>query len=69
MSEEQTGLTPTRRTLRAALGTMVAASAAPYGYTVTVWSSGAVVVRAPGTPRVAEVFAFIAGALGPHSGR
>jgi hypothetical protein len=29
-------------TLRATLGTIVAVSAAPYGYTVTLWSSGAV---------------------------
>jgi hypothetical protein len=29
------------RTLRAALGTIVAASAAPYGYTISIWSSGA----------------------------
>jgi hypothetical protein len=41
----------------------VAASAAPYGYTVTLWSSGAVLLRSHGTPHVAEVFAFLAGAL------
>lgn len=51
------------RTLRAALGTIVAASAAPYGYTVTLWSSGAVLLRSHGTPHVAEVFAFVADAL------
>jgi hypothetical protein len=50
-------------TLRAALGTIVAASAAPYGYTVTLWSSGAVLLRSHGTPHVADVFAFAAGAL------
>jgi hypothetical protein len=50
-------------TLRAALGTIVAASAAPYGYTVTLWSSGAVLLRSHGAPHVAEVFAFAAGAL------
>lgn len=51
------------RTLRAALGTMVAASAAPYGYTISIWSSGAVLLRSHGVPSVAEVFAFLAGAL------
>jgi hypothetical protein len=51
------------RTLRAALGTVVAASAAPYGYTISIWSSGAVLMGSHGTPRVAEVFAFLAGAL------
>lgn len=55
---------PSRRsTLRAALGTMVAASAAPYGYTISIWSAGAVLLGTHGTPRVAEVFAFLAGAL------
>jgi hypothetical protein len=42
---------------------MVAASAAPYGYTVTLWSSGAILIRSHGLPHVAEVFAFAAGAL------
>ena len=51
------------RTLRAALGTMVAASAAPYGYTISIWSSGAVLMHSHGTPAVAEVFAFLPGAL------
>lgn len=54
---------PPRRTLRAALGTIVAASAAPYGYTISMWSSGAILIHTHGTPRVAEVFAFLAGAL------
>jgi hypothetical protein len=49
--------------MRKALATIVAASAAPYGYTVTLWSSGAVLMASHGTPRVAEVFAFLAGAL------
>jgi hypothetical protein len=50
-------------TLRAALGTIVAASAAPYGYTISIWSSGAVLMHGHGVPTVAEVFAFLAGAL------
>jgi hypothetical protein len=49
--------------VRAALATIVAASAAPYGYTVTLWSSGAVLMDSHGTPHVAEVFLFVAGAL------
>ena|SRR5215211_2249260 len=63
MGEVRTGSRPMRRTLRAALGTMVAASAAPYGYTVTIWSSGAVLMHSHGTPNVGDVFLFIAGAL------
>jgi len=51
------------RTLRAALGTTIAASAAPYGYTLTIWSSGAILIRSHGTPSLGEVFMFVAGAL------
>lgn len=51
------------RLLRAALGTVVSASAAPYGYTLTVWSSGAILLRSHGVPTVAEVFAFLGGGL------
>jgi hypothetical protein len=51
------------RLLRAALRTIVAASSAPYGYTISVWSSGAVLINGHGVPHVAEVFAFLAGAL------
>ena len=59
MSDPRTRSIP----LRAALGTMVAASAAPYGYTVTIWSSGAVLMHAHGVPSIADVFLFLAGAL------
>jgi hypothetical protein len=52
-----------RRTLRAALGSTITASAAPYGYTLTIWSSGAILIRARGSPTVGDVFMFIAGAL------
>jgi hypothetical protein len=51
------------RPLQVAMGTIVAASAAPYGYTISVWSSGAILMGSHGTPDVAEVFAFVAGAL------
>ncbi|HEX4719922.1 MAG TPA: hypothetical protein VH300_15460 [Thermoleophilaceae bacterium] len=52
-----------RSTLRPAFGTMVAASAAPYGYTVSVWSTGGLLMHYHGTPRTHDVFAFAAGAL------
>ena len=51
------------RSVQVAMGTIVAASAAPYGYTISIWSSGAVLMQSHGTPHVAEVFAFVAGAL------
>lgn len=51
------------RGLRVAMGTVVAASAAPYGYTISVWCSGALLMGAHGLPRTLEVFAFLAGAV------
>ncbi|HUA46959.1 MAG TPA: hypothetical protein VMA77_17130 [Solirubrobacteraceae bacterium] len=45
------------------MGTVVAASAAPYGYTLTIWSSGAVLIDYRGKPSVADVFLFLAGAV------
>jgi hypothetical protein len=49
--------------LRPALGTMVAASAAPYGFTLSIWCSGAMLFRAHGVPRAGEILGFLAGAL------
>jgi hypothetical protein len=46
-----------------ALGTIVSASAAPYGYTVSLWSSGALLIHYRGNPTVGDVFLFAAGAL------
>jgi hypothetical protein len=38
-------------------------SALPYGYTITVWSTGAVVMGRHGSPGVGFVFLFAAGAI------
>ncbi len=46
-----------------ALGTLASSSAAPYGYTISVWSSGAVLIHFRGAPNVGDVFLFAAGAL------
>lgn len=46
---------------------MVAASAAPYGYTVSLWSSGALLIHFRGTPNVGDVILFAAGALAGFS--
>lgn len=54
---------PDGDTLRAALGTVVSATAAPYGYTVTLWSAGALLIHQHGFPHPAEVFLFLTGAL------
>jgi hypothetical protein len=50
-------------TLRSALATVVAASAVPYGYTLAIWGSGAVLLRSLGAPTAAEAFIFAAGAI------
>lgn len=47
-----------RRSLR--IG--VAASSAPYGYTITIWSSGAVSMDLLGKPHVASALLYVAGA-------
>ena len=50
-------------TLRPALATVVAASAVPYGHTLAIWGSGALLVHAHGAPSTAEAFIFAAGAI------
>ena len=49
-------------TLRSVAATVVAASAVPYGYTLSIWGSGAVLLRSLGAPTAAEAFIFAAGA-------
>jgi hypothetical protein len=48
---------------RAALATVLGGSALPYGYTVTVWTSGMMLTRERGIPSVGEVFLFMVGAV------
>ncbi len=48
---------------RSALRATIAASAAPYGYTLTVWTSGAVLSHARGIPSSAEALLFLVGAV------
>ena len=52
-----------RRSYRAHLRSAVATSAAPYGYTLTVWTSGAVTSHARGIPTAWEALLFLAGAV------
>jgi uncharacterized membrane protein len=54
---------PKLGSLRRAFATMVSASAAPYGYTLTVWSAGALLIHFRGSPKVWEVFLFLTGAV------
>jgi hypothetical protein len=50
-------------TLRSSLATVIPASAAPYGYTLAIWSSGAVLLRSDGRPSLGDVLTFVAGAI------
>lgn len=52
-----------RAAYRPALRAAVAASAAPYGYTLTIWTSGAVLSHARGIPSAADALLFMAGAV------
>lgn len=45
------------------LQTAVASSAAPYGYTLTIWTSGAVITHAQGLPTGLEAILFLLGAV------
>ncbi|HEY1524309.1 MAG TPA: hypothetical protein VGF70_14965 [Solirubrobacteraceae bacterium] len=49
----------TERRYVAAPGTVLRGSALPYGYTVTVWTSGIMLVRHRGLPSTAQVFLVI----------
>ena len=48
--------------LRGALRASTAASATPYGYTITTWASGTLTATQIGAPHLLEVLLFIAGA-------
>ncbi len=48
---------------RAHLQSAVAASAAPYGYTLTIWTSGAVTTHEQGLPTAWQALLFLFGAV------
>ena len=48
---------------RTHLQTAVSNSAAPYGYTLTVWTSGAIITHAQGIPTGLEAVLFLGGAV------
>jgi len=52
---------------RAALRATVAASAVPYGYTLTIWTSGAVLSHARRIPSAAAALLFLAGAVAAYA--
>lgn len=55
------------RRYRSAVRATVAASAAPYGYTLTIWTSGAVLSRARGIPGTGEALLFLVGAVSAYA--
>lgn len=52
---------------RRAFGTTISASAAPYGYTVSIWSTGALLIHFRGNPNVWEIFLFALGAVAGYA--
>jgi hypothetical protein len=48
---------------RSHLRAATSASAVPYGYTITIWSSGTVSVDVLGVPHLGKVLLFMAGAV------
>lgn len=55
------------RRYRAAVQATVVASAAPYGYTLTIWTSGAVLSHARGIPNSGETLFFLLGAVAAYA--
>lgn len=55
-----------RSRYKSALATSVAASAAPYGYTLTIWTTGAVLSHARGIPSALEALLFLVGAVAAY---
>lgn len=54
---------PGPRHYRTHLKNVVATSAAPYGYTLTIWTSGAVATHRHGIPSTSEALLFLLGAV------
>jgi hypothetical protein len=58
--------TPTRAWNRS-LTSVASSSAVPYGYTVTLWSSGAVLSHAHGPPDLARIALFLVSAIAGYN--
>ncbi len=52
---------------RSALRATVAASAAPYGYTLTIWTTGAILSHARGIPNTPEALLLLVGAVAAYA--
>lgn len=49
------------------LQAVIGASAAPYGYTLTIWTTGAIVSHAAGAPDSLEAILFLVGAVSAYA--
>ena len=68
LPEDVVAVSAARRTgpgrgFRSSLATIIPATAAPYGYTLAIWSSGAVLLRSHGTPSLGDTLMFVIGAI------
>lgn len=54
---------PLRNRYRHGLRKAVGASAGPYGYTLTIWTTGAVLIHARGVPTTMKALLFMLGAV------
>jgi hypothetical protein len=63
VSEHVANLRKVRGGYREHLQAAVAASVAPYGYTLTIWTSGAITTHAEGLPTGVDALLFLAGAV------
>ena len=52
---------------RSALRATVAASAAPYGYTLTIWTTGAILSHARGIPNTSDALLLLVGAVAAYA--
>ena len=52
---------------RSALRASVAASAAPYGYTLTIWTTGAILSHARGIPDTRDALLLLVGAVAAYA--
>lgn len=52
---------------RMSIATILQSAAVPYGVTLTVWASGAVLVHFRGDPKVYDIFLFVLGGMAGYS--
>jgi hypothetical protein len=51
-----------------AVASVVRRTAIPYGYTITIWTAGGVIVHRHGTPNVGDAYLYLLGAVAGFAG-